>query len=41
LKKEISCLETYLESAKFCVSSCLSQMAKTEVSMRKVQKKMD
>jgi len=41
LKKEISCLETRLDSAEFCISSCLSRMAKMEVWMRKVQDKMD
>jgi len=41
LKKEISCLETCLDLAKFCISSCLSWMAKMEVWMRKVQDKMD
>ena len=30
-----------LELAKFCVSSCLSQMAKIEVWVRKVQDKME
>jgi len=34
-------METRLESAKFCVSSCLSRMAKMEVWMRKTQDKMD
>jgi len=34
-------METHLELAKFCVSSCLSQMAEMEVWMRKVQDKMD
>ena len=34
-------METCLESAEFCVSSCLSQMVKMEVWMRKVQNKMD
>jgi len=33
LKKEISCLETRLDSAEFCISSCLSRMAKMEVWM--------
>jgi len=41
LKKEISCLETHLDSAEFCISSCLSRMVKMEVWMRKVQDKMD
>jgi len=41
LKKEISCLETRLDSAEFCISSCLSRMVKMEVWMRKVQDKMD
>jgi len=41
LKKEISCLETRLDSAEFCISSCLSRMAKMEVWMRKTQDKMD
>jgi len=41
LKKEISCLETCLDSAEFCMSSCLSRMAKMEVWMRKTQDKMD
>jgi len=40
-KKEISCLETRLDSVEFCISSCLSRMAKMEVWMRKVQDKMD
>jgi len=41
LKKEISCLEMCLDSAEFCISSCLSRMVKMEVWMRKVQDKMD
>jgi len=41
LKKEISCLETCLDSVEFCISSCLSRMVKMEVWMRKVQDKMD
>jgi len=41
LKKEISCLETHLDLAEFCISSCLSRMVKMEVWMRKVQDKMD
>jgi len=41
LKKEISCLETRLDLAEFCISSCLSRMAKMEVWMRKTQDKMD
>jgi len=41
LKKEISCLETRLDLAEFCISSCLSRMVKMEVWMRKVQDKMD
>jgi len=34
-------LETWLDSAKLCISSCLSWMAKMEVWMRKTQDKMD
>jgi len=34
-------METRLDSAEFCVSSCLSRMAKMEVWMRKTQDKMD
>jgi len=34
-------METRLESAEFCVSLCLSRMAKMEVWMRKTQDKMD
>ena len=41
MKKEISCLETRLDSAEFCISSCLSRIVKMEVWMRKVQDKMD
>jgi len=41
LKKEISCLEMQLDSAEFCISSCLSQMVKMEVWMRRTQDKMD
>ena len=41
MKKEILCLEMRLDSAEFCISSCLSQMAKMEVWMRKTQDKMD
>ena len=41
MKKEILCLETRLDLAEFCISSCLSQMAKMEVWMRKTQDKMD
>jgi len=29
--KKISCMETRLELAEFCVSSCLSRMVKMEV----------
>ena len=41
MKKEISCLETCLDSAEFCISSCLSRMVKMEVWMRKTQDKID
>ena len=41
MKKEVSCLETHLDSVEFCISSCLSRMAKMEVWMRKVQDKLD
>jgi len=41
LKKEISCLETFLDLVEFYISSCLSRMVKMEVWMRKVQDKMD
>jgi len=34
-------METCLESAEFCVSSCPSRMAKMEVWMRKTQDKID
>jgi len=34
-------METHLELAEFCVSFCLSWMAKMEVWMRKTQNKMD
>jgi len=34
-------METRLELAEFCVSLCLSRMAKMEVWMRKTQDKMD
>ena len=40
MKKEISCLETCLDLAEFCMSSCLSRMAKMEVWMRQTQNKM-